>query len=1072
MTGFYFAAESSWSPYVVLVLALAAVAANRLVRPKRPNDGLNHIPMLEFEDGDNSTERYIRDTWALLHSGYLKYTKRGMPFQMRNPADPDHPQVVLPAKYLSELKSAPESRFSFRLYSEQQAFLLNYSHAPKQTDGTTHIVRTEMNKNMGALLEATQEEIEVALASKLPNSTAWEPVTPYMALAYTTSRAIARVLGGRELSGSEEWIGMNVGVTGMTHQAAQQIREQYPPHLRWMARWRHPGVRAVVATRRRSAQIVDPIIRKRLAGAQDTKPREPDGIQWMLAAQGSRRPSAQEVADEQLFVGIASVHTTSATSLSILYDLLDRPNVAEEIIGEINAVAARHRDAGGRWTKQALSELEKLDSFMAESFRFNPVGLVTMQRSAVVDYVFQDGLRLPKHTQILFPACEFNRDGDVHPNPDVFDPWRFLKMRKAGDPNKHHFAYVSDQMMDDVGRAECRSPAVRSDTRPKQWPGVSAVIDLVSDQSCFAPPQKLIVVIGLCLLLCGSPPAAQGLATAADWKTLSNELSGRLHQGVPLARPCFSTYNGQPAAADEEECAAIRHRYLDAEFRANQYAGFHFAQGDGCISNTTNQCQIDPESLAANPGSGLPCNQGLVSPWYVDIRSASDVQSAFRFARRTGTPISIKASGHDYVNRNTLPGSLALWTRNLRNMTYHATFRPAAVSGAEPVQAITFGSGVNSNEAQAFAGHNNVTLVGPSSATIAIVGGWTLFGGHSVLSPTLGLGVDRVLQIEIVTPDGALRICNRQLHPDLFWALRGAGAGTYGLVLSMTVRVEPAAPVTLALLSFTPTLENQAPFLDLLINSTPAWSADGWGGPMTSSSLALVSLEQDEAAAVQSMRAAADYVLGENGTVTIEQFPTFSEFYARYIAVSEGDVGLGALPTLRVLPKRLHDQPQGRAELLAFLSQRARNNQTPYLFLTPPARYSNPRDNNDNNNGDSTSMHPAWRNSYWLAGFQSSYAWNASVAKRREAAREDQTSARDLTALAPDGAAYPNEASPWHRDWRREFWGDDNYARLQAVKARYDPAGLLRCWHCVGFDDAWVHADPAFECMGAFDGLV
>lgn len=52
-----------------------------------------------------------------------------------------------------------------------QAFLLNYSHAPKQTDGATHIVRTEMNKNMGALLEATQEEIEVALASKLPNST-------------------------------------------------------------------------------------------------------------------------------------------------------------------------------------------------------------------------------------------------------------------------------------------------------------------------------------------------------------------------------------------------------------------------------------------------------------------------------------------------------------------------------------------------------------------------------------------------------------------------------------------------------------------------------------------------------------------------------------------------------------------------------------------------------------------------------------------------------------------------------------------------------------------------------------
>nr|QHD43134.1 P450 monooxygenase [Chaetomium globosum] len=446
MAGFYFTAESSWSPYVVLVLALVVVAANRLARTKRSNDWLNHIPMLEFEDGDNSTERYIRDTWALLRAGYHKYTKRGMPFQMRNPADPDHPQVVLPAEYLSEVKSAPESRFSFRLYSEQ-AFLLNYSHAPKQTDGTTHIVRNEMNKNIGALLEATQEEIELALGSKLPNSTTWEPVTPYMTLAYTTSRAIARVLGGRELSGSEEWIGLNVGITGMTHQAGQQIREQYPRPLRWMARWRHPGARAVVATRRRSAQIVDPIIQKRLAGAQDAKTGEPDAIQWMLATRDGRRPSAQEVADEQLFLGIASVHTTSATSLSILYDLLDRPDVVEEIIGEINAVAGRHKDAGGRWTKQALSELEKLDSFMAESFRFNPVGLVTMQRSAVVDYVFKDGLRLPKHTQILFPTCEFNRDEDVHQSPDVFDPWRFLKMRKAGDPNKHHFAYVSDQMV-------------------------------------------------------------------------------------------------------------------------------------------------------------------------------------------------------------------------------------------------------------------------------------------------------------------------------------------------------------------------------------------------------------------------------------------------------------------------------------------------------------------------------------------------------------------------------------------------------------------------------------------------
>ncbi|KAH9439899.1 hypothetical protein MCOR02_003431 [Pyricularia oryzae] len=58
-----------------------------------------------------------------------QYIKNGIPFRMRNPADPSQPQVILPFKYLSEMKNAAESSWSFMHFSNQ-SFLLEYINAP------------------------------------------------------------------------------------------------------------------------------------------------------------------------------------------------------------------------------------------------------------------------------------------------------------------------------------------------------------------------------------------------------------------------------------------------------------------------------------------------------------------------------------------------------------------------------------------------------------------------------------------------------------------------------------------------------------------------------------------------------------------------------------------------------------------------------------------------------------------------------------------------------------------------------------------------------------------------------
>ncbi|RFU80557.1 cytochrome p450 [Trichoderma arundinaceum] len=212
----------------------------------------------------------------------------------------------------------------------------------------------------------------------------------------------------------------------MAHQAAQEIRKLYPRPIRWLAKWRHPGSKAVLANRLKAAELMAPILEKRLAG-ELSESGEPDGVQWSLSATEGR---PKKVLD-------------SATSLSVLYDLLDRPEILQEIVEEIQDVHSTC--SNGRWNKHALSQLEKLDSFMAESQRMHSIGLVTVQRSAAKPYVFKDGLQIPKNTQFAFANYELNHDPDVYPNPNEFDPWRFLKMRNSIDANKHHFAYASDQ---------------------------------------------------------------------------------------------------------------------------------------------------------------------------------------------------------------------------------------------------------------------------------------------------------------------------------------------------------------------------------------------------------------------------------------------------------------------------------------------------------------------------------------------------------------------------------------------------------------------------------------------------
>jgi len=67
-------------------------------------------------------------------------------------------------------------------------------------------------------------------------------------------------------------------------------------------------------------------------------------------------------------------------------------------------------------------------------------------------------------------------------------------------------------------------------------------------------------------------------------------------------------------------------------------------------------------------------------------------------------------------------------------------------------------------------------------------GGFALTAGHWPFSSKYGLAADNVLELQVVTADGELKIVNSVTNKSLFWALRGGGGGTFGVVVQATVR--------------------------------------------------------------------------------------------------------------------------------------------------------------------------------------------------------------------------------------------------------------------------------------------
>ncbi|KAJ7579762.1 FAD-binding domain-containing protein [Mycena floridula] len=537
--------------------------------------------------------------------------------------------------------------------------------------------------------------------------------------------------------------------------------------------------------------------------------------------------------------------------------------------------------------------------------------------------------------------------------------------------------------------------------------------------------------------------------SAAQWSALNATVQGRLINVIPFPRPCFQqAAPGTLGNFSAAQCETVQNNYLDhvtLTSAAGAYVNTQWetcqSTGAGCLLDFTNPIN----SLATAPPK--VCNQGSVPNFAINVATANDVVAGFNFAKTTGVPLVIKNTGHDFEGRSSGAGALSLWTHNLKSMQLVNNFVPQNCPKTTiGKNAVTFGAGVQFSEVLEFASTNKVTIPTGGCDSVGAAGAYVQGGGHGILSNTFGLAVDRVLQYEVVTPQGSHLIVNECTNSDLFWALRGGGGGTFGVVLSMTTLVFPEQTFVGAHGTFDSTVgTNRAQFIQFMTDNAVGLAQQGWGSYVLSASgIVLVNPKLSLSAATTSLAALQTFMtttLGGTFTLTLEA--NYKDVYNKYIILINIPTGFGIAVASRFIPVKYFNTTSQRNALSTALQNIATSGTVAEVdfFQTTPLLYG-PNSN--------TSVNPVWRESVWEVLLANVWNFDASVSEIAKS-YSDLTAAADiLRAMTPDSGGYLNEADVYEPNYQASFWGA-NYDRLLAIKNKYDPDHLLDVWHGVGW---------------------
>lgn len=481
----------------------------------------------------------------------------------------------------------------------------------------------------------------------------------------------------------------------------------------------------------------------------------------------------------------------------------------------------------------------------------------------------------------------------------------------------------------------------------------------------------------------------------------------------------------------------------------------------------------------------------VASPYAVAANSTEDIVAAVNFARDNNVKIVVKGTGHDYLGRNCAPDSLLVWTHNMRDITMHRAFVPdGAPAGTKPVTAMTVQAGTRWLEAYTAATEAQQFVAGGGCTSVGACGGFTFGSGFGPFAKRFGTGSGGILQARIVTADGRVRIVNEFTNPDLFFAVRGGGGGTYGIVSEVTLLTHPI-PDTVGIITGSVTASSGTAYRELIQRfiefypvglDNPAWGESVAFGPDNELGFRLTFLDLPLAEAQRTMDEFLDPLRARSEDYQVAPAYRFLDFKDLWNpdyweeadpdfitrdprsgvpdnqfwwTGNQGEVSVfwNSYQSRWIPTSLINDDPSSLADAL-YRASRVRT----YIFqLNKGLSGEHPE---ARRRDEQTALHPVCFESAALVIMASSQQYRYPDVPGREPDPVLAGNQRDLIAdamrpiidLTPGSGSYSTEADYFLPDWQQAQWGE-NYPRLLEIKRKYDPDNFFRVHHGVGSEE-------------------
>jgi FAD/FMN-containing dehydrogenase len=568
-------------------------------------------------------------------------------------------------------------------------------------------------------------------------------------------------------------------------------------------------------------------------------------------------------------------------------------------------------------------------------------------------------------------------------------------------------------------------------------------------------------------------PGQPGWPSEASWDGLNRDVGGRLIKVQSSLGVCRDSPNG---AACRDVFKGLKNPY--------------FIGDDPSLTQTTGWV----DAWTTQP-----------SVYAVAARRTADVVAAVNFARVNNLRLVVKGGGHSYLGTSNAPDSLLIWTRAMNDIVLHDAFVVQGCAEQPSAQAaVSVGAGAiwmhTYNEVTTKGGRY---VQGGGCGTVGVAG-LVQGGGFGSYSKNYGTAAASLLEAEIVTADGIVRIANACTNPDLFWALKGGGGGSFGVVTRVTLRTH-ALPAFFGVAAMTIQAASDAAFHRLLGRFVEFYAKNlfdpHWGEIVNvrprnrlDIQMAFQGLDQQQVDAVWqpflSWLAAApeDFTfatapLFRSIPARHRWNPTFLKTYAPAAVraddrpgasednifwsanVSEAGHFIHGFESAWLPASLLQDDR--RHELTEALIAAARHSTVELHFQKGLAGGSEQAAATTRD----TATNPAVLDAFALAiiasegppAYPGLRGHEPDLGDARRNAKEIAKAMVELRKVTPHAGCYVAESSYFETDWQNAYWGA-NYARLLAVKSKYDPSGLFFVHHGVG-SEAWS-ADGFMKLAG------